>query len=248
MKAMIFAAGLGTRLRPITDTMPKAMVPVGGVPLLGLVISRLQKAGFDDFVINVHHFPEQIITYLEANDSFGSKVAVSNEQPEPLETGGGILAAKDLLLDGADPEGGFLVHNVDILSDLDIPWFLGQVRPDALATLLVSDRQTQRYFLFDNDMRLVGWTNLATGEVRSPYPDLEVSSCRRFAFSGIHFISNRIFGEMEMEKREGRFSIVDFYLSAAARQPIYGVVPSGLRLVDVGKLSTLAQAEEFMAR
>lgn len=245
---MIFAAGLGTRLKPITDTMPKAMVPVGGTPLIGHVIRRLQGCGFDDFVVNVHHFPDQIIDYLEANDHFGSSIAVSNEQPEPLETGGGIWAARELLMDGAEPDDSFLVHNVDIISDLDIPWFIEQARPDALATLLVSSRQTQRYFLFNDEMRLVGWTNLATGEVRSPYHDLDVAACHKYAFAGIHLISNRIFEEMKKEKREGRFSIVDFYLSVAAREPIYGVVPPELHLIDVGKLDTLARAEEFIAQ
>lgn len=246
MKAMIFAAGLGTRLKPITDSLPKALVPVAGVPLLEHVIRKLQRAGIDEFVVNVHHFSQKIIDFIDANDGFGAQISVSDEQPEPLETGGGILKARDLLLAGSGPDGRFLVHNVDILSDLDVASFCSNVRPDALATLLVSPRKTQRYFLFNDDMRLVGWTNIATGEVRTPFEGLDVEKCHKYAFAGIHCLSNRVFDVMEEQGREGRFPIVDFYLRAAAEHPIYGVVPEHLELVDVGKLETLAKAEAFL--
>ena len=248
MKAMIFAAGLGTRLKPITDTIPKALVPVCGEPLLKHVIMKLADSGIDDFVINVHHFAEKIVSYLEREGGFGLKTAVSDESGRLLETGGGILHARDLLLDGEPEEGRFLVHNVDILSDLDIPWFLDSWRPGALATLLVSPRKTQRYLLFDDDMRLVGWTNLATGEVRSPYPGLDPSACTMLAFSGIHQISNGVFGVMESEGMGERFPIMDFYLRVCDRRPIYGIKPASLELVDVGKLDTLAAAEEFILK
>ncbi len=236
MKALIFAAGLGTRLKPITDTLPKALVPVGGEPLLAHVIRKLVSAGYDSLVVNVHHFPDQIIGYLQEHD-FGVPIAVSDERDLLLETGGGIVHARPLL------EGGpFLVHNVDILSNLDLAWFREQCRPDALATLLVSQRETSRYLLFREDGRLAGWTNVATGEVRSPYPQLDLSACRRLAFSGIHYLSPGIFQAFEALGFRGRFPIMDFYLQACARYPIYAAVPASLRLLDVGKPDTLALA------
>lgn len=236
MKAMIFAAGLGTRLKPLTDTMPKALVPVGGQPLLWHVMRKLQASGFDEFVINVHHFAGQIASYLEENGNLGSDVHLSYETEQLLETGGGVRHAASLL------EGGpFLVHNVDILSDIDLKWFVSQVRPESLSTLLVSSRETSRYLLFDNDMRLVGWTNVQTGEVRTPFEGLDVSACRRYAFSGIHFMSEGILDVMQGWPE--RFSIIDFYLKEAAAYPIHGVVAEKIKLVDVGKLSTLDSLE-----
>ena len=248
MKAMIFAAGLGTRLKPITDTLPKALVPVCGEPLLKHVLDRLLAAGIDDFVVNVHHFAGMIVSYLQELDDPTLRIAVSDESDRLLETGGGILHARDLLLAGEPADGRFLVHNVDILSDLDIPGFLDAWRPGALATLLVSERRTQRYLLFDDDMRLVGWTNIATGEVRSPYPDLDPSKYQMFAFSGIHQLSTGVFDVMESEGMGERFPIMDFYLRVCDRYPIYGKKPASLELIDVGKLDTLAVAEDFILR
>ena len=239
MKAMVFAAGLGTRLKPITDRLPKALVPVCGQPLLYHTLQKLKAAGYTDVVVNVHHFAGQIREYLATHD-FGLSVSISDESDQLLETGGGILHAQDLLLPLEEP---FLVHNVDIVSNLDIAWFRAQMRPDALATLLVSERKTQRYLLFDEEMRLVGWTNVATGEVRSPYPGLDPQACRRYAFAGIHNLSPAIFGAFEQAGFTGRFPIMDFYLEACARFPIYGAVASGLQLVDVGKIETLPKAE-----
>ena len=241
MKAMVFAAGLGTRLRPITDTMPKALVPICGRPLLYHTVCKLRDAGYDELVVNVHHFPEQIRKYLADNDLRVS-IKISDESAELLETGGGINHARELLL---PLDGPFLVHNVDIISNLDIDWFRGQTRPDALATLLVSERQTRRYLLFNDDMRLVGWTDISTGEVRSPYPYLDVSKCRRYAFAGIHNISPAIFQAFDALEVPGRFPIIDFYLRACADYPIYGVPDPGLTLVDVGKIETLAEAERI---
>lgn len=241
MRAMIFAAGLGTRLKPITDTLPKALVPVGGQPLLSHVIRKLVSAGYDHLVVNVHHFPYLIIDYLKEHD-FGVQVDVSDERDFLLETGGGIAHARPFL--EGEP---FLVHNVDILSNLDLGWLREQHRPDALATLLVSDRKTQRYLLFREDGRLAGWTNLATGEVRSPYPDLDPSACRMLAFSGIHYMSCGIFQAFEALEMPERFPIMDFYLKACDRYPIYAAVPQDLQLLDVGKLDTLAQAEQYCA-
>ena len=238
---MVFAAGLGTRLRPLTDSMPKALVPVCGKPLLEHVILKLRDAGYDEVTVNVHHFPGQIRKYLSDND-FGVRIHISDESGELLETGGGILHAREFLEDGGEP---FLVHNVDIISNLDLGWLQRSCPPDALASLVVSERQTSRYLLFDDDMRLRGWTDIRSGEVRSPFGVLDPSECRRYAFAGIHNLSPAIFGAMSELGFSGRFPIMDFYLRACAAHPIYGLVPEDFRIVDVGKFDTLAEAERI---
>jgi len=167
MKAMIFAAGLGTRLKPLTDSMPKALVPIGGKPLLQHIIEKLSNAGFKEIVINVHHFPEQIIRFLRDNDNFGLHIEVSDESDKLLDTGGGIRKAS-AFLKGDTP---FLVHNVDILSNADLgKLYDSHTRQEEMATLLVSQRKTSRYLLFDEQYMLKGWINDSTDEVKSPYP------------------------------------------------------------------------------
>ena len=236
MKALIFAAGLGTRLRPITDTMPKALVPVAGEPMLGRVLCKLRDAGIDSFVVNVHHFAEQIEKYLADND-FGVPIAVSREPDGPLETGGGIKRAAPLL-----GPGRFLVHNVDILSDLDVRRFLEQDDPDSLATLLLIDAPADRYLLFDEEMRLRGWTNVRTGEVKSPYlPDFDPAQYHRYSFCGIHIVSDAVFEKMAAWP--DKFSIIDFYLSECAAGTIRGVVAQDLHLIDIGSPEKLAEAD-----
>lgn len=245
MKAMIFAAGLGTRLRPLTDTMPKALVPVGGVPMLRHVIDKLAGYGYDDFVVNVHHFPDAIIDFLKqpgVADVPGRKIAVSDERDLLRETGGGIRHARPLL----EGTGGFLVHNVDILSDVDLAAFRAHVRPEAISTILVNERQTSRYVLFNDEMRLVGWTNVTTGEVRSPYGNINPKDYRMLAFSGIHWMSDAIFDAFDKEKVDERFPIIDFYVSVCDRYPIYGYCPEKLRLLDIGKVDSLAKAESLL--
>ena len=247
MKCLIFAAGLGTRLKPLTDTMPKALVPVGGMPLIEHVTRRLKASGVDEAVVNVHHFADMVQQWVESQKIMIMRV--SDERGRLLETGGGVLHARPYL-EGC---GKFLIHNVDILSDLDIRWFESCVREDALATLLVSDRETSRYLLFDPEsMRLMGWTNIKTGEVKSPYPDLEPSKCLRLAFSGIHILSDKVFDVLESYARSKglyeesdtpRFPIMDFYLTLCAEYKIYGVKAEALHLVDVGKLDTIEIAE-----
>lgn len=244
--ALIFAAGLGTRLRPLTDTMPKAMVPVGGRPLLQILIERLVAAGITDIVVNVHHFAQQVIDFLDdspfSRSLSGVRIQVSDESDMLLETGGGLKRAARLFAD----KSPILVHNVDILSDLDLRSFYSSVvqRQGSPTTLIVSQRNTQRYLLADSDSRLVGWTNIATGEVKSPYPDLDVQSCTKVAFSGIHVFNPALLPYME--KWEGKFSLIDFYLSICDCQPIYLQQQSDLHLIDVGKLDTLAVAEQFL--
>lgn len=239
MQAMIFAAGLGTRLKPLTDTMPKALVCVAGRPLLEHTVMRLKAAGVERIVVNVHHFASQITDFLSANGNFGMDIRVSDETAALLDTGGGIRAAAPLF----DPASPILIHNVDILSNVDISSFYAANVANA-ATLLVSNRKTSRYLLFDDDMQLVGWTNVATGEVRSPYPATVTSAARRYAFSGIHIFSPELFPLFD--GFPDKFGIIDFYLSVCDRVVIRGCVKDDLRLMDVGKLDTLTEAEAFV--
>ena len=242
MKAMIFAAGLGTRLKPLTDRMPKALVPVAGKPLLQIQMEKLKAAGFTDVVINVHHFSTQIIRFIEENHAFGLRVSFSDETASLLETGGAVKkAARLLATDGEEP---FLIHNVDILSNVDLHRFCSREAMGHAASLLVSRRPSKRQLLFDEDNRLVGWQNIETGEVRTPYSDLDVLHCSQYDFSGIHLFSPRLF--RYFPDWPDKFSIVDFYLSLCAKEPIYGIPLQGLKLMDVGKLDTLTMADQFL--
>lgn len=265
MKAMIFAAGLGTRLKPLTDTLPKALVPVCSKPLIEHVARKLQASGIDEAVVNIHYFADKIeewmasqpwITNKKENKSEGQMLMeISDERELLLETGGAVLHARRYL-QGC---GHFLIHNVDILSNCDIKWFASQTRPDALATLLVSDRKTTRFLLFaPEDMRLVGWMNTDSGDYHVTSPDIIPAQCRALAFSGIHILCDQVLGLMEEyvkekglpkdEKCGTRFPIMSFYMWAAAKKPIYGVVAKELEFIDVGKLDALKPAEEFINR
>ena len=235
-QAMIFAAGLGTRLRPLTDTMPKALVRVGGEPLLHRVIMNLKSAGFERIVVNVHHFAEQIIDYLKTNDNFGLDIRISDESDALLDTGGGIRKAAPLF----DPSSPILIHNVDILHNVDLATFYeSAISHDA--TLMVSKRQTSRYLIFNDDMRLRAWINIKTGEVRPPHWG---AGGPRFAFSGLHVFSPRLFPLMA--EWPDKFGIIDFYLDACHKADIRGIINTDLRLLDVGKLDSLSEAEQFV--
>ena len=245
-QAMIFAAGLGTRLKPLTDTMPKALVPVGGRPLLDINIRRLMAQGYDRFVVNIHHFAQQIVDYVNEQD-YAPLVHFSDESAQLLETGGGLKKAAHLFRD----DQPILIHNVDILDNVNYDWFARQHQTDEDAVLLVSRRKTKRYLLFDNAMHLMGWKNIETGEIKSPYEYVRRTGLSQhgeelnmFAFSGIHSFSPRLFSLME--RFPDRFPIIDFYLSVCHRAPIVGLVKDDLRLMDVGKLETLDQAEIFI--
>lgn len=229
---MIFAAGLGTRLKPLTDTMPKALVPVGGQPLLWHVVQKLKAAGFERIVVNVHHFAQQIIDYLQANANFGLDIRVSDETELLLETGGGIKKALPLF----DPESPVLIHNVDILSNLDLNRLYDHAAQ--ATTLVVSWRETQRYLQFDEQLRLVGWKNNATGQVKG-------REARPLAFSGIHVFHPLLFPLLS--EWPDRFPIMDFYLKTCSDHLVRGYVPDHLLLMDVGKTDTLGAADEFLA-
>jgi NDP-sugar pyrophosphorylase family protein len=227
-QAMIFAAGLGTRLKPLTDTMPKALVRVGGQPLLWHVVQKLKGAGYERIVVNVHHFAQQIVDYLQENDNFGLDIRISDETEQLLETGGGIKKALPLF----DPTEPILIHNVDILSNLDLT-----ALPTDAPLLVVSQRQTKRYLQFDETMRLVGWKNIETGEVKG-------HEGTPLAFSGIHMFHPSL-APLLAEWPE-RFPIMDFYLKVCADNMIQGYEAKDLRLLDVGKLDTLEAAEKWL--
>ncbi|WP_028904520.1 MULTISPECIES: nucleotidyltransferase family protein [unclassified Prevotella] len=238
-QAMIFAAGLGTRLKPLTDTMPKALVRVGSEPLLWHVVQKLKLAGYERIVVNVHHFAQQIVDYLQANHNFGLDIRISDESSMLLETGGGIKKALPLF----DPSEPILIHNVDILSNLDL-----NALPMDAPLLVVSERPTKRYLLFDDEMRLHGWTNIETGELKGPIAQVQSSKlqvqCRKLAFSGIHVFHPSL--APLLAEWPDRFPIMDFYLKACGTHLIRGYEAKDLRLMDVGKLDTLDQAEAFI--
>ncbi len=265
MKAMIFAAGLGTRLKPITDTLPKALVPVCGKPLIEHISRKLMASGINEAVVNVHHFADKIEAWSEAQDwivTSGRRIEdghmlmqFSDERQKLLETGGAVLHARRYLR-GC---GRFLIHNVDIFSNADLRWFESQVRPDALATLLVSERQTKRFLLFHPEtMRLVGWLNTDQNDYHLEDQSLRLEDCRALGFSGIHILSEEVLDMMDEYVHEKgmpaddaagtKFPIMNFYMWASMKRPIYGVVAENLDFLDVGKLDTIELAEKFIMK
>jgi NDP-sugar pyrophosphorylase family protein len=252
MKAMIFAAGLGTRLKPLTDTLPKALVPLAGKTLLQWQIEKLKAAGIRDIVVNIHHFPDMIINYLKDNDNFGCNIQVSDERDMLLETGGGLRKAKELLASSPNSpitSSPILICNVDILSNIDIPTLLQAYNPNEMGVVVVSPRETQRYLLFNEENRLCGWTNIATGEVRGPISNTQypISNTQKLAFSGMQVLNPRIFDCMdEVVKQKGeKFSLIDLYLSIAEKEILRAYIPENYRMMDVGKINQLSEAESF---
>lgn len=242
MKALIFAAGLGTRLKPLTDNMPKALVTVGGKPLLQHTIEKLKDAGFNEIIINIHHFGEQIINFVKSCNYFGIRIEFSNEQDKLLDTGGGIKKVSHFFDDGKP----FLVHNVDILSDIDLnDLYSFHLNNKAIATLVCSERQTTRYLCFDSDKLLKGWVNKKTGETKSPFSGFDFTQYNEMAFSGIHVIDPSIFSYMK--NLTDKFSIIDFYLSICDRENIIYYSTENSRMIDVGKHESLILANKFLS-
>lgn len=240
MNAFIFAAGLGTRLKPLTDTMPKALVPVAGKPLLAHVVEKLKDAGCKKIVINIHHFGDMIIDYVKSQGGFGIDIVFSDERQMLLETGGAIKHAVELL--GDEP---FLIHNVDILSNVDIKALWNEhLNSGSAATLLVSKRSSSRALLFGAEGNLTAWTNKTTGEVKTPYESVDIASLEELAFSGIHVFSPSLF--KYFGAYPDKFSIIDFYLNTCKAEKIKAYTQEGLQLLDVGKLDSLEKAEEFI--
>ena len=243
---MIFAAGLGSRLKPLTDTMPKALVPVAGCPMLEHVILKLKASGFTEIVINIHHFGEQIIDFLKTNNDFGLTIHISDERDRLLDTGGGIRKARLFFENSGEP---ILVHNVDILSDMNLKELYDfHMQSGSVATLLASRRTTSRYLLFDTERKLRGWINKDTGQVKPEGFHYDESLYREYAFSGIHVFSPAVFRLMEAPRWEGKFSIMDFYLATCGQTDYSGYLAEKLELIDIGKPETLARAEEFVKK
>ncbi len=235
MKALIFAAGKGTRLKPFTDHHPKALAPVNGVALLERNIKYLQSYGINEFVINIHHFGDQIVQFLQNNNNFGAKIEISDERAALLETGGGLLFAKQFL----ESEDNFLILNADILSDLNITALINYHQlNNHFVTLAVSDRKSSRKLLFNKESLLRGWVNVETGAERLAEPN---SDFKPLAFSGIHCINNTIFSKI---RRMGSFSIMEEYLDLMRTEEIYGFEHTA-NLVDVGKPEAVAIAEKY---
>ncbi len=247
MKAMIFAAGLGTRLRPLTNDRPKALVEVGGKPMLEHVINHMAQAGITDITVNIHHFGKKIIDFLNEKDNFGLDIHISDERDLLLDTGGGILKARPFL-DGDEP---FLVHNADILTDLDLKAMARQHEGNnALATLLVKERVTQRYLVFDRSHRLNGWINKKTGDTKPAGFSYTEGEMIERAFGGVHMISPAIFPLLEKHAQgEKVFSIVPFYIEQCNACHIQGYEsPTPYNWLDVGKPETLEEANRLFGK
>ena len=249
---MIFSAGLGTRLKPLTDTTPKALIPLAGKTLLQWQIEKLKAVGITDIVVNVHHFAKQVIDYLREHDNFGCNIQVSDERDMLLETGGGLRKAQSLLTSSPDSpiaSEPILACNADILSNIDIPTLLKAYNPDEMGVVVVSPRETQRYLLFDEDNRLCGWTNVATGEVRGPIAHSQslITNKRHLAFSGMQVLNPRIFGCMDkvVKEKGEKFSLIDLYVSIAEKEILRAFIPENYRMMDVGKIDQLSDAEAF---
>ena len=234
-KALIFAAGKGTRLKPFTDSHPKALALVNDVPLLERNIKYLQSFGVTEFVINVHHFGEQIVEFLEKNNHFGAKIDISVEKDELLETGGGLLFAQKYL----ENEENFLIMNADILTDLNIHELVKFHETHLpLATLAVSDRNSSRKLFFNSEMVLKGWMNKNSGETKMAEFN---NDFKELAFSGIHCINSSIF---DKTKRRGKFSIMEEYLDLMFENEILGFQHEA-RLIDVGRPESVIEAEKY---
>jgi NDP-sugar pyrophosphorylase family protein len=239
MRAFILAAGLGTRLQPLTNTKPKALVEVNEKTLLEITIQRLISFGFHEIIVNVHHFGDQIIDFLKSKNNFGIKIHISDERDLLLDTGGGLKNTSWFF----DNDKPFLVHNVDILSELDLETLYNfHLTSGSITTLAVQNRNSSRYFLFDTEKNLCGWQNVKTNETkmaREPVGDLS-----QFAFSGIHIADPQIFSLMPSSKV---FSIVDFYLAIASVRRITYFDHSGSRFLDLGKKDNLLEAEKLIS-
>lgn len=269
MKAMIFAAGLGTRLRPITNDIPKALARVGDRTLIEICIDRLYSSGYDDIVVNAHHFADKLISEIERLRVQFPKVSlhISDEREHLMDTGGAVLFAEHLLSD-AD---SFLIHNVDMISNADLRSFHASAvemmssGQECDAVLLVHEAPSDRMLIFDRNMRLVGWTDVAKGIFKGPVasgspdgktcPDgrliadvVRESGAKMLSFSGIHTMSRRVFSLMRNYGFSGAFPVMELYLRAAADGRVAGIVDKGLEILDVGTPEKLLAAGDFILR
>ena len=239
---LIFAAGLGTRLKPLTDRMPKALVPLAGKPLLQWQVEKLRDAGITDIIVNVHHFPDMIIDTIRANQGWNCNIAVSDEREMLLDTGGGLKKVRgERLKVKGEP---ILACNVDILSNIDLRALISAYERTGVSQLVVSKRETQRYLCFDEKDRLYGWTNIKTGEVRPNNGTWKIEDAQLLAFSGMQILSPDVLAMLDTMK-EDKFSLIDFYLSICGKAELKAFVPNDYRMMDVGKIDQIEEAEIF---
>lgn len=237
MKAMLFAAGLGTRLYPLTADKPKAMVELCGKPLIYYAIEKMKKTGVDQVVVNVHHFAEVLVNYLNTND-FGIPIHISDERDRLLDTGGGLFKARSFF-EGTEP---FIAYNVDVISSVDLnEVYSYHIQNKSIATLVVRERETSRYFRFDADHQLVGWENTATGELIETRPS---DGAVRRAFSGIQVLSPSVF-DIQFFNGES-FSLTPFYLKLAHDFQVLGYFDRSEYWLDLGKLGQIEKAESWI--
>lgn len=238
VKALLFAAGLGTRLKEHTENKPKALVMLAGKPFLQHAIEHLKSFGITDLTINIFHFADQVISFVKENNSFGIQIHFSDERPELLDTGGGLKKA-GTFLSGSEP---ILIYNVDVISNLDLNVVLDyHLKQKALATLVVRKRKTSRYLMFDPNLTLSGWKNFSNEESIISRPGTFVNA-QPFAFSGIHIIQPEL---LKLITEEGKFPIMDLYLRLAKHHPIKAFVDESEIWMDLGKPEQLAAAEKI---
>lgn len=240
MKALLFAAGLGTRLKEHTQDKPKALVCLNGRPLLQHAIEHLKRLGITNIVINVFHFAEQVISFVEENNSFGIDIHISDERPQLLDTGGGLKKA-GTFLKGDEP---ILIYNVDVISNLDLNVLLKYHQEQkALATLVVRQRETSRYLMFDQNLQLAGWKNFSNGETIISRPE-SFADAQPLAFSGIHIIQPEL---LELITEEGKFPIMYLYLRLAKDHSIKAFIDQSDLWMDLGKPEQLLAAEKLFS-
>ena len=247
MQAMILAAGIGSRLKPLTDNKPKALIEVNGTPMLEIVIKRLIRFGFTKIIVNVHHLAYQIIDFLKVNDNFGIEILISDESNQLLDTGGAIFHARQLI----DSNLPMLIHNVDVLTEIDYHEFYDfYMKSDALVSLAVQKRSTNRYFLFDENNILCGWKNIKTGETKQSRKI--TGQAVPMAFSGVHIIGPGFFEKALANhcfpSDSVRFSIIDVYLCLAALNKINAFDHSGTLFLDMGKHESLQAAARILKK
>ncbi len=240
MKAMILAAGLGTRLKPLTNTIPKALIRLNGITLLERTIKKISLAGFDEIIINVHHFAGQIKKFLEQKKYFGLNISISDESDELLDTGGGLKKAA-WFFDDAEP---FLLHNVDVLTDLNLNELLNSHKKNnSIATLAVMKRRSSRQFLFDDEMNLCGWQNQKTNEKKISRQ--KATPFQQFAFCGIQILEPAIF---DFFPGDNKFSLVNFYIQVSRQDTIKGLLTNSKYFYDLGSIEKLNEAEKFISQ
>ena len=238
---MILAAGLGTRLKPFTNTTPKALVPILGKPVIEHVILKLKRQGFNEIVINIHHFGDQIIDFIKSKNYFDIRIEFSDEREKLLDTGGAIKKASWFF----DDDKPILIHNADILSDVNLAEvYQNHLESDAMATLVVNERKTSRYLFFDKKNYLKGWINVKKGKTVSSSA-YDPTEHHKLAFFGIHVLSANAISFME--KFPNKFSIIDFYLSFCNTNSVQAFIANDNKMVDVGKLEALKKAEDFLS-